>query len=73
MGRVKRCVKCGEVLKCEKCGARQSPESPSWARVSLQLTEEQKRLLEILAKKEGVSVSEFVRRGLEDAKDSDED
>jgi hypothetical protein len=37
------------------------------------LTEEQKRLLEILAKKEGVSVSEFVRRGLEDAKDSDED
>lgn len=73
MSRTKKCRKCGEVLYCRECGARQTPEVPDWARLSLSLTRKQKRVLEELAKEAGVSVSEFIRRRLNDDENPSED
>jgi len=71
MGRVKRCIKCDEALVCKKCGARQSKEAPDWTRLDLQLTKEQKKLLEFQAKEAGLSVSEYIRRMLENEENTD--
>jgi len=66
MGRVKRCRECGEVLYCKKCGARQSAPAPSWKKVLIQLEPEQKKKAKEEAEKLGISLSEYIRRKLEE-------
>jgi len=64
MSRVKKCLSCGEILFCKKCGTRQSPEIPEWEQLNVQLTPDQKLKIEADAEAAGLSISEFVRRAL---------
>lgn len=65
MGRVKICRSCKEVLFCQECGERQSPESPDWEKVLVQLTPKQKERAKEEADRQGISLSEYIRRRIE--------
>jgi len=64
MGRVKVCRVCKEVLYCQACGERQTPETPDWQQVLLRMRPSDKKSLEAMAKESGVSVAEYIRRKL---------
>lgn len=64
MGRIKKCRVCEEILYCKSCGERQTPEAPDWQQVLLRIRPEKKAALEKQAKKEGITMNEFIRRRL---------
>jgi len=71
MGRVKKCRKCDEVLICAACGTRQTPESPDWEKMSIQLTSDQKEKAKLEADDLGISFNEYIRRKIEGPMDEE--
>ena len=71
MGRIKVCRVCKEVLYCKACGERQTPETPDWERVLIQLTPEQKEKASSEAKEQGISLNEYVRNLVEGGEDAE--
>lgn len=64
MGRTKRCRICEEILFCQRCGTRQSPETPLKSNYSVRLTPEQKEKLQKKADEAGMSVASYLRAKL---------
>lgn len=61
MGRIKKCRMCGEVLYCQSCGTRQTPESPNKSKFTMLLTDEERVELKRKAKKKGKTLAAYIR------------
>ena len=62
MGKLKRCRICGDVLYCQKCGTRQTPETPERKKYTVMLTDEEREPMEKRANELGISIAELIRR-----------
>jgi len=64
MGRVKKCRICGEMLFCQKCGTRQTPEAPDRSKFTMLLTDKERDILKEKAKAAGMTVAAFIKKHL---------
>ncbi len=60
MGRKRVCIHCRKELRCQACGAPQTPRK-NWKRTTLQFSPEQLTEIDTNARKAGVSRAEYIR------------
>jgi len=61
MGRIKKCRVCDEVLYCQKCGMRQTPEAPDRKKFTMLLTDKERENLTRKAREKGKTLATYIR------------